>query len=442
MSKEWRDAQWLRGQTLVEDLRAREGGLFLLAGMALVGGFLALQVLIWLVRELVLTFAPLVRKLGSIGHDLGLNVWYAAWWLGLAIWVPARAVWGVMRPWIAPRARSLGRYALENGTVWSRQGARWAQVQGKRVATAARDEAIDALEELALRRPSLRGVSEKVQEVAYKDSRAIRSRLLAAPPEAWPPSEQELLDALGDGSLSVRFAPLLDMTAVTVAAHESSFNWERPTSGAVPSSRLAAVIERPGYTRIQRALLERVLREACVRLEESSEGTPTAVAVPLGRTQFFDPTLFVALRTVLQESGADPSRLELGIDERAVLSDLAAAGEVLGRLREAGVRTSLRGFGALTSEQLRALPVTAVTVDFWNSRRDERIEAYVAESVRAARDAGLAVTASRAETPDEVEFARSLGCERLTGVLPAPVVASTPESADDTEAFTPATAAA
>ena len=173
-----------------------------------------------------------------------------------------------------------------------------------------------------------------------------------------------------------------------------------------------------------------MLGDACARLQGSGEGTDKSVVVPLSRTQFFDPTLFAALRTVLLKSKTDPSRLELGIDERAVLSDIDAAGEVLTRLREAGVRTSLRGFGALTSEQLRALPVTAVTVDFWNSRRDERMEAYVAESVRAARAAGLSVTASRAETPDEVEFARSLGCERLTGVLPSPAAAEREAAAE------------
>jgi EAL domain-containing protein (putative c-di-GMP-specific phosphodiesterase class I)/LysM repeat protein len=442
LSREWRDAQIVRARALVEDIRAREGGTFFLVGAALVGGFLALQVLIWLVRELVLTFAPLVRKLGSIGHDLGLNVWYAAWWIGLLVWVPARTLWRFVGPAIAPRARVLGRFALEHGTVWSRSGARWLQAQGKRAAVAVRDEAIDSLEELALNRPSLRGVSEKVQEIAYKDSRAMRSRLPSAPAEAWPPSEQELLEALAGGTLSVQFAPLLDMTAVTVAALESSLNWDRGAAGSIPGARLSAALERPGYTRIQRALLERVLREACSHLVTSGEGTQ-AVAVPLGRAQFFDPTLFTTLRSALQDSGADPSRLELGIEERAVLSDLPAAGEVLTRLRETGVQINLRDFGALTAEQLRSLSVSAVTVDFWNSRHDERIEAYVAESVRAAREAGLPVTASRAETPDELEFARSLGCERLASASPTPQQATPePDEPDDSGVRSASTAAA
>src|SRR5215211_6962153 len=59
LSTEWRDAQWQRANTLVEDLRAREGGVFILGGLALVGGFVALQLVIWLVRELVLMLIPL-----------------------------------------------------------------------------------------------------------------------------------------------------------------------------------------------------------------------------------------------------------------------------------------------------------------------------------------------------------------------------------------------
>ena len=126
-SKEWWDIQIQRGRTFIEDIRARKGGIFFLGGAALLGGFLALQVVIWLVRELILTFLPLVRKLAAVGHDLWLNVWYAAWWVGLAFWVPANAAWRVLRPFVEPRARALGRFALERGTTWSRRGARWAQ---------------------------------------------------------------------------------------------------------------------------------------------------------------------------------------------------------------------------------------------------------------------------------------------------------------------------
>jgi len=110
-----------------------------------------------------------------------------------------------------------------------------------------------------------------------------------------------------------------------------------------------------------------------------------------------------------------PEALELSVDERAILADLDAASEVLGELNEFGVRTSVRDFGALTGEQLGALQVSGVSIDFWNSRRDERVSRYVSESVRTARQAGLVVTADRAEMPEEIEFARSLGCERLTG---------------------------
>lgn len=442
LSEEWRAAQLERARALIDDIRAREGGIFFLGGAGLVGGLLALQVLIWLAREIVLTCALVGRKLGPVGHDLGLNVWYAALWLGLLFWIPSRALWRVLRPAVQPRARAAGRFALQHGTTWSRRGARWAQAQGKRAAIAIRDEAIDALEELALKRPTLRGISEKVQGLAYKESRAMRSRLPSAHAEAWPPTEQELLDALGDGSLSVQFGPLLDMTALTVAAVESSLSWERAATGPVPANRLGAVLERPGYTRVQRALLERTLRDACARLETSSDDPPRLVAVSIGRSQFFDPTLFATLRTVLQESGAAAAGLELGIDERTVLSDLAAAGEVLARLRETGVRMNLHEFGALTAEQLRDLPVSGVTVDFWNSRHDERIEAYVVESVRTARAAGLPVTAARAETPSEIEFARSLGCERLASAGPARLPATDLDISDDTEIRTAASAAA
>jgi EAL domain-containing protein (putative c-di-GMP-specific phosphodiesterase class I) len=418
-SREWRDAQMQRARAAIDDIRAREGGIFFLAGAGLVGGFIALQVLFWLARELVLTIAFLLRKLGAIGHEIGLNVWYAAWWAGLALWIPVRAIWRLVGPVLGPRLRALGRFALNHGTASSRAAARRAQALGRRAAIAVRDEAIDALEELALRRPSLRGVSAKVQQMAYRESRATRSRLPLAATEAWPPSEQALLDALQRGALSVGFAPVFDIAGDGTVAIEATHRWERPGAGSVPGARLAMAVERPGYTRIQRALLEHTLREAAARIAVEPRGaTLPTVMVPLGRAQLLDPTLFGIVRAAVGEADIFPSQLDLGVDERAVLADPVAASEVLARLRELGVATHLREFGALTPEQIDRLPVLGVTIDFWNSRHDKRIEAYVAESVRTARAAGLPVTALRAETPDEIEFARSLGCERLTGTLP------------------------
>ncbi len=427
-SAEWRDVQLARvsalvdqGRQLYTDVRGSPGGIFIIGGVAIVAGFLLLQVLIWLGREIVVALLPLGRRLGFVGHEFVLNVWYAAWWAGLAVYVPSRAAWKVVQPWAEPRARALGRYALEHGTSWSRRAAAWVQAAALRTAIAARDEAIDALAELALTRPALRGISDRLQEMAYhRDRHAMRTRVPGAAISAWPPPEEELLEALASGALTLEFTPILDVAQVTVAALDASLRWERHDGSIVTESRLNTAIERPGYTRVQRAALTYVLSEVCARAASGpgGESAPMIVAT-LGRAQFSDPTLFSSLRTALEQSGVDASNIELCVDERVVLADLVAAGEILGRLAELGVRTSIREFGALTDVQLAALNVHGVTVDFWNSRRDERIERYVAESVRTAHQLNLPVTATRAETPDEVEFARTLQCERLASP-PAP----------------------
>lgn len=433
-SEEWRDLQLERWNDFVltaeekyTDIREGPGGIFIVGGVAIVAGFFALQVLIWIGRALVLALLPLARKLGAFGHELVLNVWYAAWWIGLAFYVPATAGWRLIAPWAEPRARAVGRYALEHGNAWSRRAAAWLAANAKRAAIAVRDEAIDALAELALTRPALRGVSDRLQELAYhRESHAMRARVPGAAMSAWPPAEEELLAALESGAMTAQFTPLLDVRDITVAALESSLRWERADGSVVSDARLATAIERPGYTRIQRSSLAQVLREAAVRANVSGgDGPAPVIAVNLGRAQFADPTLFSTVRAALARDGVDASRLELSVDERSVLADLVAAGEILGQLAEIGVRTTVRDFGALTADQLKTLGVSGVTVDFWNSRRDERVSRYVAESVRTAHELGLPVTATRAETPEEIEFARTLECERLASP-PIPQIAAPP----------------
>jgi EAL domain-containing protein (putative c-di-GMP-specific phosphodiesterase class I) len=233
--------------------------------------------------------------------------------------------------------------------------------------------------------------------------------------EVWPPAEERLLEALTTGALDVQFTPLLDVSTVTVAALDSALQWTRPNGEMISESRLATAIERPGYTRIQRAVTARLL-EAASRRAADSTGSSTevaVVAVNLGRSQFYDATLLPAMRRALDEGAIEPSQLEIGVDEQAVISDLPAATEILNQLSRLGVRTTVRDFGALTGDELRQLNVTGVTIDFWNSRRDERASRYVAETVRTAHGVGIPVTATRAEMPEEVEFARSLQVERL-----------------------------
>ncbi|MCC6237126.1 MAG: EAL domain-containing protein [Dehalococcoidia bacterium] len=423
LSAEWLELQRSRINDAIQGLRdlytdtlERPYGIVIVALAGLVGAFVAFQVALWLGKELVLALLPLARRLQFIGHELVLNVWYAAWWAGLAFYVPAEKGWRLVRPWVEPRARALAELARERGTVWSRRTWAWLQEHGRQAAIAIRDEAIDALEELALKRPILRGVADRLQSLAYqRETHALRTRVPGSPTlEVWPPAETALIAAMKSGSIAVHFTPVLGV-GEAVAALDASLRWSRPDGTVVGDARLASAIERPGYTQAQRASLELVLGDAARRVADASEDGPRSVVVNIGRPQFSDPTLFAILRRVLQQTSVPPEALELSVDERAILADLDAASEVLGELNEFGVRTSVRDFGALTGEQLGALQVSGVSIDFWNSRRDERVSRYVSESVRTARQAGLVVTADRAEMPEEIEFARSLGCERLTG---------------------------
>jgi EAL domain-containing protein (putative c-di-GMP-specific phosphodiesterase class I) len=243
-----------------------------------------------------------------------------------------------------------------------------------------------------------------------------RARAGSEEAEAWPPSEGALLRALKDGEIVVDFRPVVAVDGGALVAIESTLRWERP-SGPVREQRLIAAVERHGQTRIQHALVEAQLREAARVLTAARAGRhpELRVSVPLTRSQFGDPALASVLRGALDESGAPAEALEIGVEERAVASDLAGAASVIAALRGQGVRVSLRGYGSLDAEQVQRLGVTEVTVDFWGSVRDRGTEDFVKDTVRSAHELGLTVTATGAETPEEVVLVKELGCERVQG---------------------------
>lgn len=407
-----------RVKTQIEAIRARSGGTVMLVVGGLVAALVAVQVLASLLHAARIGAVAIARRSRYLLHEAALTVWYGAWWVGLALWVPATRAWSHIGPRVAPPAKALSRFAVEHGTAWSKRGAAFVQAQAAKFARQVRDEGIDALEELALKRPGLRPVSERIQELAYRDDATGRARRAAPQLGVWPPAEEELLAALDQGQIQIEYQAVLDLKSQRVAALSTSLHWDRGDADVVPDGRLATAFDRPGYTRLARAALEYRLRSACSMLGEMQQtpGAPS-VTVALTRAQFFDPTLFSVLRSALQASGASADQLEIAVPERAVLADLPASSEILTRLRESGVRTILDGYGSLTLDELRSLGLTSVSIDFWSSAGTG--EAFVLESVRAAQAAGLTVIATRAETPQAVHLARKLSCDRLLEDAPA-----------------------
>jgi len=104
------------------------------------------------------------------------------------------------------------------------------------------------------------------------------------------------------------------------------------------------------------------------------------------------------------------------------MDDVGFTREVLGRLRDLGVRSALDDFGTGYSSlsHLSTLPFDVLKIDrgFVAGIREGSPEAAIVRAVVAlGRELGLTVVAEGVETREELDFVRKHGCQQVQGFL-------------------------
>jgi EAL domain-containing protein (putative c-di-GMP-specific phosphodiesterase class I) len=152
-----------------------------------------------------------------------------------------------------------------------------------------------------------------------------------------------------------------------------------------------------------------------------------AVAVNLSPAQFKDPCLVRKIERALTNSGLDPNRLELEITESVLLRDDDLTMKALYALRALGVRIALDDFGTGYSSlsYLRSFPFNRIKID-QSFIQGLGVTKDAGAIVRAITTLGhsleMAVTADGVETPGQLAFLKTEGCNQLQGYLISPPV--------------------
>ena len=143
----------------------------------------------------------------------------------------------------------------------------------------------------------------------------------------------------------------------------------------------------------------------------------------------------------LDESGMDPTLLELEITEGMLMHDIERAMTTLSVLRGMGVKLAIDDFGTGYSSlsQLKRFPVNTIKVDRSFVRDLESIadDRGIAQAiVSMGKSLCLTVVAEGVETKSQLEFLRQQGCDEFQGFLFSKAVPAD-EFADLLRNFTP-----
>ena len=230
--------------------------------------------------------------------------------------------------------------------------------------------------------------------------------------------EGELRAALQAGGMTVAYQPVINVASETISGFEALARWHHPVRGPISPAAFVPIAEESGLIM---QLGEWVLRTACA--DAAAWPGTVRVAVNVSPIQFADPGFPAIVLNALARSGLEPGRLELEITESVFLDDKLDATRIFERLKRIGVRLALDDFGTGYSAlgYLRSAPFDKIKIDQsfvrGAAQSGSANSAIIRSIVSLAEALNMETTAEGAETIDELELIRSLGCSHVQGYI-------------------------
>ncbi len=234
--------------------------------------------------------------------------------------------------------------------------------------------------------------------------------------------------AIERGELGVRYQPRVQLRSGRVAGAEALMRWTSPELGRVSPAEFIPVAEEAGLIG---ALGDLALEQACRDVHRFDEAGLDAIrlSVNVSGAQLMEPDYGPNLFCALQESGVDPSRIELEVTESVALFGLDSVAALLREVRTAGVHVALDDFGTGYSSLgvLLDLPLDCLKLD-QSVIRDLHMNPDAASVVRAmivmGHSLGLSVVGEGVSEPSQERLLRELDCDEMQGFLVAPAIAA------------------
>lgn len=231
--------------------------------------------------------------------------------------------------------------------------------------------------------------------------------------------ENDLYGALERNELSVYYQPLVDLRTGQVTAVEALVRWHHPTRGMVSPAQFIPIAEANGLVV---AIGEWVLQQACIQCRSWQKAglPPLRMSVNLSARQFEQPNLVSVVSQTLQESGLDPTYLELEVTESSLMGDIDRSVLTLSRLRDLGLALALDDFGTGYSSlnYLKRFPVNMLKIDrsFVQDALSNPDSAAITGAIIAlAKSLRLSITAEGIETQAQLNYLRNQGCHEGQG---------------------------
>ena len=238
--------------------------------------------------------------------------------------------------------------------------------------------------------------------------------------------ENELRTGLRDGQFELYFQPVLAIRDGHALGAEVLLRWLHPTAGLIAPTEFLPYIENSA---LMLRLDDWVLQESCRLLGEIQNDpqmqVPEFLSINVSHQQFHQADFVERVSRIVDETGANPARLQFEITETVLIKDTRESVERMNALKHLGIRFAIDDFGTGYSSltDLRQLPIDTLKIDRTFIRdidSDPNDAAIVKAILSMAQHIGLKVIAEGVEKREQLQFLREAECSYYQGYLGRP----------------------
>jgi diguanylate cyclase (GGDEF)-like protein/PAS domain S-box-containing protein len=231
--------------------------------------------------------------------------------------------------------------------------------------------------------------------------------------------EGSLRRALERQEFAVHYQPKINLRSGEISGAEALIRWTHPTRGPVSPGQFIPVAEDCGLIL---SIGNWVLREACKQARSWLEaGLPLGtMGANISAMEFRNENFLEGVFSILEETGLDPSLLELELTESVLMKRPESTASVLQALRAKGIQVAVDDFGTGYSSlsYLQKFSIDALKIDQSFVRRITTAPTettIVTAVISMARSLKLRVVAEGVETLKELEFLQAHQCDEAQG---------------------------
>lgn len=231
--------------------------------------------------------------------------------------------------------------------------------------------------------------------------------------------EHDLRRAIDQGELMLYYQPQVQIITGQIRGVEALIRWPHPERGMVSPMEFIPLAEECGL--IPR-LGEWVLREACRQLRDWEDHgfAPMRMSINVSAVQFHQRDFVAVLKSVLEDTGVDPSNIELELTESVLMHHVEEVLETLKEIRSLGVSLAIDDFGTGFSSlnYLRRFPINRLKIDQSFVRDIENTpanESITKAIIALAGSLSLDIVAEGIEKTTEKAVLEHLGCTEGQG---------------------------